>query len=736
MPSDKAIKVGAPSARERKKRRREIIIAGVLLAVIGVFSVIELRYLGVDSYLFLALFNLNLLLLLVVLLIVVRNAVKLILERRRKVLGSRLRTKLVLAFISLSLIPTALMFLVSLKFVQTSVDYWFKSQVERSMEQALEVGQSFYASARQRLGRQGEVLLNQVDACGCAWAGPEMDALLQDKMREYGLGLVGLAGPQLSLVALHQSSEGVAPGWEDIRAKVNWESLKEQPRYWSMLWPGQAADFVVGVMPVQGGERGYLVLAESIGQGLMYKLDQIVRGVDEYKKLKTFKQPLKVALGFTMGVLTLFIVFGAMWFGFRLAKELSAPIQALAQGTERIAKGDLSVRLDDQSQDELGVLVRSFNRMAEDLGRIQARLTEANLQLGRQNQELEQRGRYIEAVLENTAAGVISLDDQGRISTVNKAASAILAGDAKRYLGLRPEELLPPRYQELLAEVRSALRDNPDAQWQRQIDVSAGDQELRLLVNVVALQDAAGREAGLVAVFEDITELEKAQRMAAWREVAKRIAHEIKNPLTPIKLSAQRLERKFAPVADDPAFGQMTGLIVRQVEHLQQMVQEFSAFAKLPELVLREERLEPLLEEVVALFQHSHSHIAWELDAEADLPGLRFDREGLRRALVNVLTNAAEALSGTGAGRVRIAAAHAEALGRVRITVADNGPGLSAEERSRLFEPYFSRKKGGTGLGLAIVKSIVNDHGGYVRAAQPDSPETGPGTTLIIELPV
>jgi two-component system nitrogen regulation sensor histidine kinase NtrY len=558
-----------------------------------------------------------------------------------------------------------------------------------------------------------------------------MDEYLGEKRQEYDLGLIGVINQDLDRQNWHMLEEW-DQAWQEVNDKINWEELKERPQFWSTIRPGPGADLVFGLLPVDEGETGYLALGESIGHGLLYRLDKIVRGVEDYKQMRTMKYPIKVAMYMTLGVITLLIVLGAIWFGFRLAKELSAPVQALAIGTQRIAKGDLSVRLEDHSSDELGFLVKSFNRMAEDLETGRERLTRANLRLEQQNRELEGRGRYIEALLDNMTAGVISLDGEGRISTVNKAAEAMLGLDSSAVIGRKPLDLISGEYAELLGDVFEQLKNNPATQWQRQVDLPLGSKELKLLINVVVLKTSEGHEAGLVAVFEDVTELEKMQRMAAWREVARRIAHEIKNPLTPIKLSAQRIERKFQPDNDDPVFKECTSLIIRQVEHLQQMVKEFSSFAKLPEVALKKDYPAPLIEEIVADFKNSHHDIEWVLEFDGALPQINMDREGVRRALVNVLTNAAEALRGRDGGRVDILVSHDKMLGWIRIEVRDNGPGLSDEERSRLFEPYFSQKKGGTGLGLTIVRSIVSDHRGYVRA-KPNHPA---GTVIVIEFPV
>ncbi|NJB69366.1 two-component system nitrogen regulation sensor histidine kinase NtrY [Desulfobaculum xiamenense] len=728
----RTIRVGTGTTRERKRRQHELFMAFIALLVVLMLTWVELKYFGeVNSFIFLGLFNLNVILLFAIVFVVLRNVIKLVLERRRNVLGSKLRTRLVISFVALSIVPTFLMFALGAKFVQTSVDFWFKTQVEDSLEEALEVGQAFYASSQERLERRSDYILGRILERRFAWGGKAMDAFLKEKRAEYDLSLIGIINPDLSEQNWHTGPEweGV---WEDVRNKINWDSLRDRPEFWSTIRAGSGADMVLGLQPVDGGRTGYIVLGESIGHGLLYKLDKIVHGISEYKQIRTMKHQWKLALYVLLAVVTMLIVMGAIWFGMRLAKELSAPVQALADGTQRVARGDLTVRLEDSSSDELGFLVQSFNEMARDLQLSRAELTEANEQLNRNNRELEQRGRYIEAVLDNIGAGVISLDSAGCVSTVNKAAETMLCLDGSTIIGRRPLELLQGRYAELISEVFEQMGASPGSQWQRQIDLTLGSRDLKLLVNVVTLTGPDGTEYGIVAVFEDITELEKMQRVAAWREVARRIAHEIKNPLTPIKLSAQRMERKFGPQVEDPVFTQCTQLIVNQVEHLQQMVQEFSSFAKLPEVDLKWGYLAPLLDEIVAMFRNSHTSIDWELTYDGQIPRLKLDVEGMRRVLINILTNAADAVREQAEPAVEVVVSCDRLLGWVRIEVRDNGEGLTQEERSRLFEPYFSRKKGGTGLGLTIVKSIVSDHHGYVRA-MPREPR---GTTLVVELPV
>ena len=723
------IRISSSSHGEKRRRKWEYIFAFFFLLLIIGLTWAELKYLSGDYYLILNLLILNVVLLLAMLFYVARNAVRLMLERRRRVLGSKLRTRLVLAFISLSLIPTALIYLVSVKFVQTSVDYWFKGQVEESMEQALELGRAFYGSAQDRLERRGANMIEDIVASKFAWGGKGMDNYLNKKFSEYDLSLVGVINPEGNEQNTHASQQW-AQAWPEIKEKIDWQSLKADPRSWTTIIPKPGSDLVLGVIPVDEGRTGYLVIGETIGEGLLHRLDQIVRGLDEYKKLKDRKYPWKMNLYLTLGVMAMLIILGAIWFGFRLAKELSAPVQALAVGTERIGRGDLSVRLEDRSDDELGFLVQSFNRMAEDLEQSQVSVQQANERLAQQNQELERRGKYIEAVLNNITSGVISMDAEGRIGTVNTAAEDIFGVPGSLLIGKKPTDLLSGDFSDMMVEALRQVSANPGTLWQRQFDLPVRDRTVKVLVNVVSLQNVGGREAGHVAVFEDITELEKIQRLAAWREVARRIAHEIKNPLTPIKLSAQRLQRKYGTTVNEAVFDDCTELIVNQVERLQNMVTEFSAYAKLPEVQPRPDLLAPILEEVSAMFENTHREVDWHLEFLTPIEEFPFDREAIRKVLINLLTNAAEALKGIYDAQVRILAAHDKGAGLVTITVADNGAGLP-KDSSRLFEPYYTEKKGGTGLGLTIVRSIIADHRGQVRA-KPNSPS---GTVFLLELP-
>lgn len=717
--------------RDRKRRQREMLFAALAFIVVLVLTSVQINLFRTGDFLFMAVFSINVVLLIGILLVVLRNGFKLLLERRRRVLGSRLRTRLVLAFLGFSLLPCLLMFLVTTRYVQLSMDFWFKDQIETSMETALDVAGNVYENIGLAMVRQSRNIKAAVEERNFAWGGPDMDALMERKRQEYGAALTGLYGADGKERNWHAVS-GAGRAWKEAKKKINWDQAASQGHA-HVLATGRDQDYVIAVLAVGGESGGYLVQGHGLGEGFNAGMDRIMRGSREYKTLRTIKRPLKLMLYSSLGVLTALIILSAVWFGFRLARELSAPIFALAAGTDRVAKGDLSVRLDDSSQDEFGMLIRSFNRMAQDLEASRHETTSAYLLLEERNRQTAHHSRYIETVLNNIAAGVISFDARGRANTVNRAACEILALEADAMLGRPVEELLPDPLGTMAKFVHEHSRRRRDSRARHSANVTIAGEERRLLITVVGFSTDSVHQ-GAVAVFEDISELERMQRTAAWREVARRIAHEIKNPLTPIKLSAQRLARKFGQEVQSPVFAQSTELIVRQVEYLQTMVQEFSAFAKLPEVRPRPDRLEPLLRTITDLFRNSHSGISWQLDIPENLPFVAMDKEALHRAFMNILGNAAEALTLSGAAdpTVWISASFQPSLHLVRVDVADNGPGLSEQERSRLFEPYFSRKKGGTGLGLTIVRSIVSDHRGYVRA----SPREGGGTVFSMELPL
>jgi two-component system nitrogen regulation sensor histidine kinase NtrY len=482
---------------------------------------------------------------------------------------------------------------------------------------------------------------------------------------------------------------------------------------------------------------GAVVVNHFVPFALARKIDQIRTAHDDYRRLQPYAGHIERLYQVELLLFSVVVVLFAIWWGVRIAKGVSTPIRALAEGTAEVARGNLDVHVEPQSDDEVGFLVRSFNRMTRDL-------REARDGLERTNALLEQRRRYIEVVLRNIGAGVVSLDADERINTINPAAQRLLAIPPGAGVVGRPwEEVLPgPEQVALVRELRASLVPGLRESIRRQVQLAVGDETLTLLVTVTLLKDEEGAVLGSVVVFDDYSQLVKVQRMAAWQEVARRIAHEIKNPLTPIQLSAQRIRRRFgARLRGDPAdaqvFDECVDAITSQVESLKLLVNEFSNFARLPAANPVPDDLNRLVQEAVSRYAGAPG-IVLKTDLDPALPLADLDREQFGRLLTNLIDNAISAVRERAArepafdvGHVELRTVHDAPLSAVRLEVVDDGIGIRPEDRRRIFEPYFSRKEGGTGLGLAIVSRIVADHRGYVRVHD----AVPRGARFIVELP-
>jgi two-component system nitrogen regulation sensor histidine kinase NtrY len=611
---------------------------------------------------------------------------------------------------------------VAVGFITNSVEHWFKAPVEQSLQGALEVAQAYYRDfanstvlSAQQIGKHLSRLGIFKDIRGI---GPLREQL-EAKRQEYHLSTVEIflkgekdtirvEDPSLKSIFLNPPKDLLESGF----------SGKEVSRILSV---GEG-EVIAGIAPIlNSSERGEVVgvVAASffIPKSLTVKMHEISEAFMEYKQLKILKKPIKSSYMMALLMVTLLILFSATWFGFYLAKDITVPIKDLAEATHRIATGDLNFRIQMKAADEIGTLVQSFNQMTEDL------------QVSRF--ELEQRRKYMEIVLKNVAAGVISIDKKGTVTTLNTSAEQMLEVKGDEILEKRLSEGLPQEFVEqvegLLSELTSSQRDSIE----KQVTVNLKGKSLSLLINLTTLRDEEWRFLGIVAVFDDLTQLIKAQRMAAWREVARRIAHEIKNPLTPIQLSAQRLRKRYLEKLqqDGTVFDECTRTIVKQVEELKGMVNEFSNFARMPASQPTPNHLNEIIQETLVLFKQAHKDVRFEFIPH-DLPILNVDRNQMKRVMINLIKNSLAAVGRD--GEIKIQTSYDSKLQTVRLEVSDNGCGIPDEDKGRLFEPYFSTKKSGTGLGLAIVNAIIADHNGYIRVRD-NEPK---GTAFLIELPV
>jgi two-component system nitrogen regulation sensor histidine kinase NtrY len=426
------------------------------------------------------------------------------------------------------------------------------------------------------------------------------------------------------------------------------------------------------------------------------------------------------------------ILFGASWFGFYVARSITVPIQRLAQATDAIAQGDLSVRIDAKATDEIGTLIDSFNRMTADLQSSKSTIESANLSLRRTNVELDRRRAYIETVVDTIAAGLLSIDKNGVVTNFNPSGERILGLSVGRVQGRPANEAFKEFGLTLFQTIYDRMLQDQRDDLTLDGTIEVEGKFLTVALHASRMKDEQEQDLGVVLVFEDLTELLKAQKVAAWQEVARRVAHEIKNPLTPIQLSAQRMRKKFMEKAPDfdRVFDESTNVIVNEVASLKHMVDEFSKFARLPAPQLVLQSLHDVINEVISLYRGGHKDIELIVHLDEDLPHLKFDWEQIKRVLVNLLDNAIQAMNQK--GRVWITTQYDTRRRRAVVSIADEGNGIAIEDQEKLFVPYFTRKKTGTGLGLAIVRRIITDHDGHISAGN-NQPR---GAVFTFELPV
>jgi two-component system nitrogen regulation sensor histidine kinase NtrY len=719
-----------------------LILAVVLASVVGLTTVqVAIQQLKVptpiaSNILIFALVNINIVLLLLLVLLVFRSLFKVYLERRENVLGSKIRVKLAVAFVGLALLPAGLLFLVASNLITTSVDTWFNIQVERSLETALELAQTYSRATQDDTLSQAQQIAARVSEAWSADQGiPAVRRLAVEKAREYGLDSLQLFNRQRAEFAQWRGAKIPEEALLSPASRLVRRALDGEPLVTVQFAAG--ADLIRAVVPVHrsGSPRDVLAavaVTAWVPTALSRKAEEVETGIKEYQQLRMLKNPIKGIYLMLFLMVTLAIIFGAIWVGVYLARGITGPIQQLAEGTRKVAAGDLTFRVQAKADDEIGMLVESFNKMTEDLGKSKTELTRANEELQRSNVELDRRRHYMETVLETITAGVLSLDAEGRVNTVNHTAA--------RMLGRPPERILHRPYAEvfegyalqplrhLVARLAEGGRETSD----QQVTLTLNGRPATLIVAVGGLPGTGGERRGVVVVLDDVSEVIRAQQALAWREVARRIAHEIKNPLTPIQLSTQRLRKKFAEGAPDAAsvFDECTRTIIQEVEGLRNLVDEFSRYARMPAPRPRPGDLHEVIRKVAQLYSGIRPGIALRTDLDPSVPPLSLDADQMKRALINLVDNAVAAL-GDDDGEIVIATRYAAVGGRVVLEIADTGPGFPPEDRDRAFLPYYSTKRSSGGLGLAIVNRIVVEHGGEIRI-EDNAPR---GARLVISLP-
>jgi two-component system, NtrC family, nitrogen regulation sensor histidine kinase NtrY len=661
-----------------------------------------------------------------------RNLLKLFAERRMGVLGSKFRTRMVAGALLLSFVPVMVMYWFAYGLMNRSIDKWFSTPVEevRSDTKAMATLLANYAMQNARAEAAAIAVSPEIER---AFSGGSFSTAISE-FQHHELTLQG--GFALAI----RDGEAEAA----FNAPASWQVLKSHlpladasaARPAQFTW--QQTDYSVGSAPVEGG--GAIVVAIPLPREFSQTVRQVEASQQRYLQLSRERRSVRQTYVGLLLLLTMMVLFVTTWLALFLAKLVTRPLAALAEATEAISRGRLDYRVDVSSTDEIGDLVRSFNRMAEDLEASHRQVESSSRDLSVANAELDQRRRQTETILESIPTGVLSLDVDRRVIHVNQALLRMFhpdSGHGETLSILRGASLADVFPVEVLEDFEPLLRRaDRMGMITSQMEMQLPRGSLNVAMTVATLKHQ-GQGSGYVVVFEDLSDLLKAQKQAAWREVARRVAHEIKNPLTPIALSAERIQRhldrtKVADAASLTLVRSCAETIAGAVETVRRLVDEFSTLARFPVAKPQPGDINEIIESALSMFNGRLDGIGLHKSLSPDLPKVMADREAVKRAVANLVDNAAEALQGSVVREIAISTALVASRDAVEITVADTGHGVTRELKERLFLPYFSTKKRGTGLGLSIVSRIIEDHHGSIRVE-----ENHPvGTRFVVELPV
>ena len=728
---------------KQKRKRTTYTIFGLIVALIA-STLVESYFLQAEAntsiannILILAVFNIIIILLFVLIILITRNLIKVYNERKSKIIGSKFQTKLIIAFLILALVPSILLFTVASKLFSFSIGNWFNLRTEQTLQYSMDIARDYYSEFEDRaLAKTKNIETFIKDRSLYLKANrEELHNLIQNKVSEYNLiGIIiyddNLRKISSAIDPLLLPNTGKLNHKNLIQKSIDGEGLTE-------IQTIQGNKVMVVVVPLteiinkKMSIWGYILTLTPAYKDSLGKVETIKNTYQDYKQQKFLQLPVSANYHITFLLITLLILFSAIWLGFYMARGITIPIQQLAEGTRRIAEGDLTFRIGVRATDEIALLVDSFNTMTKELNESRLDIQQVNQNLKQTNIELDRRRNYIETILDNIGAGVISIDKKGQITTFNKAAEKILQLKNVNIFGSNYKDVFERSYHKPIRKLIQKMNIQNQNSIEEQMDLRVKGTNINLLINIQVLAGLSKKYRGMVIVFEDLTQLIKAQKVAAWKEVAQGIAHEIKNPLTPIQLNTQRLKKKYHQNRNDFAkvFDESINIINQEVEGMKDLLNEFLRFSRMPAPDPKVTSLHKLIDDILISYSEHEKNILIKKNFDPDLAQLIIDPEQIRRVLINLFENATDALDEGGTIQIQTKVLDSKKV--VRIEFSDNGAGISSEDREKLFRPHFTTKRRGTGLGLAIVNRIIIDHNGTIKV-QDNNPS---GTTFIIDLP-
>ena len=728
----------------QKTLRQKIYWTGAGLAILLLSFLVSVTFLNPSSVgntdfveninLWAFIWAVNFVLFLTLCFILARDLIKLYFENPSEELGKRIKSKLITTFTLFSLFPAVLMSFLAFGLINSNLQLWFTSPSEQLLESAEDVIATFYDQNRRLVLQSLGQLLDEVNPEELRWEG----SATHNQLPLIFKGLAIYTPERERVWSLGWREEDVT---EALDQALSGEHVYRHRRGNELNRAD--IDLVLAASPIRGssgGISGVLLAQHVVQSSVEFNALEAVKARGKFNELKGSQRQIQVNYILILAVTTLAVIFGFVWLGTYIARKITVPLEALATGAHQLSEGNLDYRVNVAAVDELGVLVDSFNRMATEIRDSRRELESANEELLQTNMELAEGRYYIERILQNIGTGVMSVDQNDIVRTVNQAALGILKSHREEVLGQSLRKVGGESMYEQFAEMkkRARLYDS----YRREILISREDQQVHIAATVTANPQTTGGGEEFLVVLDELTELIRAEKFAAWQEVARRLAHEIKNPLTPIQLSTERVNSRFEQLdRSNPEavgeFGRILGdalkIISAEAEALKLLVQEFSRFARLPISKPIETALHDLIEQTLELYDRSLRSVRIERDFDLRITTVTLDPEQMRRVFVNLIDNALDALADCDYERAITVTTRPNPVNEsVTIEFTDNGSGIAPEDYDNLFFPYFSKKTKGTGLGLAIVQQIVNDHNGYVRA-EPNHPS---GMRFRIELPL
>ncbi len=704
------------------KYKKEITYSAVILFLFGFLVFLEIslpnfaRFFPVqENKLLVVVLNINLLLILLLLFLITRILLKSYIEKKRGIWGSGLKKRLTSTLLFISIVPSFTLFILATGFFYVSMDRWFGQKIEDTLANALILSQYHYEDIFQRYDKIADLMAREIARKNLVGNEAALKAYMKKNEKTYFLEYQSIHNLATKGIVRNNTKDDIEKQLAGkIKGVLHDKAMRE------IIPVGDGEMIIMGkqILDESGTPEAVLFIGDKMKVQGTERIKEIASVSKEFKESRVIKKVLKYSFIVPLFLITILTIFVSLWVGIKMAAQITGPIEMIKEGAAIIAKGKFDINIEDKGKDEIGTLVTAFNGMAREL------------QIAKD--EIEEKRRYMEIILDNVATGIISTDKKGYVLFLNRAAKIILGLEKDSWYGTPLREVFGDDYRMLTKSFLKDVKLAGHGSVTKELRLNIKKDITYLRASLTALKDESNRVEGFIIAFDDITHIVRAEKLATWREVARKLTHEIKNPLTPIILSAERIRRKIMTRFQGEEKGildETTSIIIRSVDDIKGIVNELTKLTRISQAKTIED-LNLIVEETMDLYKNLYQNIVFIVKLEA-VPPLRVDKDGLKRTLINLITNSVKAIDGN-EGTISVRTRYEKARETIIIEFADTGRGIPREDKEKVFDPYFTKDKDGTGLGLAIVHSIILEHHGKIHV-EDNLPK---GTKFIIDLPV